>query len=122
MPMRRSRDPASRYRENMRREQETADEFIAHETEWADNLLLWYKARKQEIPDDEYRAACYFKNFEFILKPSSLLLLYRMYERCVKELPEATKETAFHLLAYRFKMYAAILAKGGYDGQETGTD
>jgi len=41
-------------------------------------------------------------------------LLYQMYLRCINELPSVTKELAFDLLAYRFKMYAVVLEKGGY--------
>jgi hypothetical protein len=39
-----------------------------------------------------------------------------MYLRCRRELPEVTKETAFDLLAFRYKSYAMVLKKGGYDG------
>jgi hypothetical protein len=40
-----------------------------------------------------------------------------MYLRCSRELPEYQKEIAFDLLAFRFKMYAAALKTGGYDGR-----
>jgi hypothetical protein len=112
----RRRDPESRYRENIRHEQDILEEYAAHEIEWADDLLWWYKARKQEMPDDEYRATAFFKNREYLLKPGSLTLLYTMYRRMAEELPPATKETAFYLLAYRYKVYAATLEKGGYNG------
>jgi hypothetical protein len=105
-----------RYLENIAKQQKELEEYARHEMEWAGNLLLWYKTRKREIPDDEYRAAAFFINKEFQRKPGSLTLLYQMYLRCVQELPQSTKEIAFDLLAYRFKLYAVTLTKGGFDG------
>jgi hypothetical protein len=58
----------------------------------------------------------FFKNREYLNKPGSLTLLYQMYLRCIQELPAPTKEIAFDLMAYRFKMYAGVLKTGGYDG------
>ncbi|MDR1930407.1 MAG: hypothetical protein LBQ44_07230 [Treponema sp.] len=110
------RDPEARYRENIRREQKTLEEYAAHEIEYADDLLLWYKLKKREIPDDQYRAVSFFKNREYLLKPGSLTLLYSMYRRMAEELPPPTKETAFGWLAYRYRVYAMTLIKGGYDG------
>jgi hypothetical protein len=114
--MRRSRDPESRYKEKLRHEQKTLEEFAEHEIEWADDLLLWYRAKRRDIPDDEYRAVAFFKNREYLRKPGSLTLLYSLYERALKELPESTKETALYLVAYRYKLYAMALEKGGYNG------
>jgi hypothetical protein len=108
------RDPETRYRENVRKQQRILEEFAAHEIEWADDLLLWYRIRKQEIPDDEYRAVAFFKNREYLMKPGSLTLLYSMYRRMLEELPPFTRETAFDLLAYRYHVYAVALEKGGY--------
>jgi hypothetical protein len=110
----RRRDPETRYRENIRREQKTLEEFAAHEIEWADDLLLWYKIKKLEIPDDEYRAVAFFKNREYLMKPGSLTLLYTTHRKLLWELPKPTKENAFDYLAYQFKVYAVTLEKGGY--------
>jgi hypothetical protein len=110
------RDPETRYKDSVRKQQRILEEFAAHEIEWADDLLLWYRAKKREIPDGEYRAAAFFKNREYLNKPGSLALLYEMYERCCRELPEYKKEIAFDLLAFRFRMYAEVLKAGGYDG------
>jgi hypothetical protein len=110
----RRRDIETRYREHYRRERRILEEFAAHEIEWADDLLFWYKVRKEEIPDDEYRAVAFFKNQEYERKPGSLTLLYSMYQRAVKELPAPTKETAFDLVAYWYKLYARTLEKGGF--------
>ena len=114
----RRRTPEERYNYNVRKQQKTLEEFAAHEVEWADDLLHWYRLRNEEIPDDEYRAVAYFINKEFSKKPGSLTLLYQMYQKCLNELPKPTKEIAFDLLSYRFKMYAATLKTGGYDGRE----
>ncbi|GHU81847.1 hypothetical protein FACS189468_5190 [Spirochaetia bacterium] len=103
-----------RYNENIRNQQKTLEEFAAYEIEWADDLLLWYRIRKEEISDDEYRAVAFFKNREYLRKPGSLTLVYEMYLRCMRELPENTREIAFDLLAFRFKMYAEVLKKGGF--------
>jgi hypothetical protein len=117
--MSKRKTPEERYKDKIRKQQQILEEFAAREIEWADDLLLWYRVKKQEIPDDQYRAVAFFKNKEYLRKPGSLTLLYEMYLRCIRELPEYTKEIAFDLLAYRFKMYAVTLSKGGYDG---GTD
>jgi hypothetical protein len=108
------KDPEERYREQLRHEQKTLEEFAAHEIEWADDLLAWYRVRKEEIPGDEYRAAAFFKNREYLMEPGSLTLLYAMYRRLNEELPEPTQENAFDLVAFRYKVYARALEKGGY--------
>jgi len=110
----RRRTPEERYSYNVRKQQRTLEEFAAHEFEWAGDLLLWYKLRKEEIPDDEYRACAFFQNKEYQRKPGSLTLLYKAYLRCLNELPEPTKEIAFDLLRFRYKIYAKTLERGGF--------
>ena len=73
--------------------------------------------KKEDIPDDQYRACAFFKNREYLRKPGSLTLLYQVYVRCGKELPRATKENACDLLCFRYRMYAAALKTGGFDGR-----
>jgi hypothetical protein len=107
--------PEEKYQYSLRKQKKTLDEFAAHEIEWAEYLLYWYKLRKEEIPDDEYRAAAFFINKEYERKPGSLTLVYEMFLKVHKELPPATKETAFDLLSYRFCLYARVLVKGGFD-------
>jgi hypothetical protein len=102
----RSRDPVTRYYEQVRHERKALEEFAAHEIEWADTLLAFYRIRKREIPDDEYRAVAYFKNREFLRKPGSLTLLYQMYRRMMAELPEPNRVLAFDLLGYRYMVYS----------------
>jgi hypothetical protein len=111
----RFKDVTERYRQNLRKQQKILEEFAAHEIEWADDLLLWYRVRKREIPDDEYRAAVFFKYHEYLRKPGSLTVLYMMYQRCIAELPLPTKEIAFDLVAFRYRVYAAALRERGYD-------
>jgi hypothetical protein len=113
----RRRTIEEKYRDNIRKQRKTLEEFAEHEIEWADDLLLWYRVKKLDMPDDEYRAVAFFKNREYLKKPGSLTLLYQMYLRCCRELPASTKETAFDLLAYRYKLYTITLQKGGYDGR-----
>ena len=113
----RRRDPEDKYRDKLRKQQRTLEEFAAHEIEFADDLLLWYRVKKQDIPDDQYRGCAFFLNREYLRKPGSLSLLYQTYLRCCNELPDATRENAFSLLAFRFRIYASVLAKGGYDGR-----
>ena len=112
--MARRRTPEERYKDTIRKQQKILEEFAAHEIEWADDLLMWYRIKKLDMPDDEYRAVAFFKNREYLKKPGSLTLLYEMYLRCIRELPEYQKEIAFDLLAYRYKVYARALEKGGY--------
>ena len=113
MPRRR-RTPEDRYKYTIRKQQKTIEEFAEHEIEWANDLMLWYRLKKQDMPDDEYRACAFFINKEFTNKPGSLTLLYEMYLRCRDELPNVTKENAFDLLTFQFRMYAKTLEKGGY--------
>ncbi len=54
------------------------------------------------------------KNKEYLRKPGSLTLLYLMFKRCMRELPPATRETAFDLLRYRYKVYTQVLKKEGF--------
>jgi hypothetical protein len=112
--MAKRRTPEERYKENIRKQQTILEEFAAHEIEYADDLLLWYKVKKRDMPDDEYRAVTFFKNREYLMKPGSLTLLYSMHRRMLQELPPATRETAFDLLAYRYHVYAVTLEKGGF--------
>ena len=108
------RTPEERYKDNIRKQEIILEEFTTHEIEWADDLLYWYKVRKQDIPDDQYRACVFFLNREYLNKPGSLSLLFQVYLRCCRELPPATKENAFDLLAFRYRMYAAALKAGGF--------
>jgi hypothetical protein len=113
----RRRTPEERYKYNVRKQQRNLEEFAAHEIEWAEDLIKWYGLRKQDMPDDEYRACAFFINKEYLQKPGSLTLLYSMYLQWWKELPEITKENAFDILCYRYRMYATLLKSGGYNGQ-----
>ncbi|MDR3343131.1 MAG: hypothetical protein LBT14_10185, partial [Treponema sp.] len=90
--MAKRKSPEERYQANIRKQQRTLEEFAAHEIEWADDLLLWYRLKEKEMPDDEYRAVAFFKNHEYLHKPGSLTLAYEMYMRCSRELPEYTRE------------------------------
>ncbi|MCL2441076.1 MAG: hypothetical protein FWD14_05000 [Treponema sp.] len=109
-----------KYNENIRKQQRILDDFIAHETEWANDLMLWYRVKKLEMPEDEYRGVSYFLNKEFTKKTGSLSLLYETSVRCDNELPEFTKELAFDLVRFKYKMYSAVLEKGGYGGTTVG--
>ena len=113
--MRRRRTPDERYKFSVRKQEKTLEEFAALEIEKADDLLSWYRIKNTEIPDDEYRAVAFLNNREFLRKPGSLTLVYSVYQRCLRELPGPTRETAVDLLRFRFKMYAVALAKGGYN-------
>jgi hypothetical protein len=108
------RDPEQRYFDNLRHEQKTLEEFAAHEGEWSEDLLYWYKLRGEDIPDDQYRAAAFFINREYQAKPGSLTLLYLLFKQIMIELPPVTKENGFDQLCFRFKCYASALEKGGY--------
>ena len=65
----RRRTPEQRYNDNIRKQQRTLEEYAAHEIEWANDLMLWYRLKKTEIPDDEYRACAFFQNKEYLCKP-----------------------------------------------------
>ena len=114
----RRRTPEERYKDNVRKQQKTLEEFAVHEIEWAEDLMRWYGIKKQDMPDDEYRACAFFMNREYLKKPGSLSLMYSVYEKCWRELPEVTRENAFDILCFRYRMYAATLKTGGYDGRE----
>jgi hypothetical protein len=103
-----------RYQDNKRKQEKILENFVDHEIEWAGDLMLRYRAKKEDMPDDEYRACAFFQNKEYRNKPGSLTLLYDMYRRCGKELPDVTKENAFDILRFRYKMYAKVLQTGGF--------
>jgi hypothetical protein len=112
------RTPEERYKDNVHKQQKTLEEFASHEIEWAEDLIHWYRLNKMDMPDDEYRACAFFINGEYLRKPGSLTLLYSMYLRCCRELPEVTMENAFDILCFRYKSYANVLKTGGYDGKQ----
>jgi hypothetical protein len=116
--MKRRRTAEERYVYSLRKQKKALEDYATREVEYADDLLFWYQARNEEISADEYRAVAYFKNREFLRKPGSLTLLYSVYQKCLDELPECTRETAFDLLSFRFKLYAVTLQKGGFDGRQ----
>jgi hypothetical protein len=106
--------PEEKYKYNVRKQQKILEEFAAHKIEWAGDLMLWYRLKNLEMPDDEYRACAFFINKEYLHKPGSLTLLYEMYLRCHHELPKVTRENVFDLLRFQFKMYAKVLQTGGF--------
>jgi hypothetical protein len=112
MPRRRTVE--ERYNYNIRKQRKTLEEFAEYEFEWAGDLLLWYRAKKLDMPDDEYRACAFFRNREYRNKPGSLTLLYQMFVRCNEELPETSREMAFDVLRFKYKMYSTVLEKGGF--------
>ena len=103
-----------KYQEKIRKQQKILEEFAEYEYEWAGDLILWYSVKKKDMPEDEYRACAFFRNREYRNKLGSLTLLYQMHVRCNEELPTVTKELAFDILRFKFKMYASVLEKGGY--------
>jgi hypothetical protein len=112
------RTAEERYNDNIRKQVKALEDFAAHETEWAEDLMLWYGARNEEMPADIYRAYAFFMNKEYLRKTGSLALLYEMSLRCYSELPQVTKENAFDILCFKFKMYAKALKAGGYNGEQ----
>jgi hypothetical protein len=108
------RKAEERYELKLNKQRKQLDDFSENETEWAGRLMTWYGYGKQEMPDDEYRACAFFLNKEYLHKLGSLTLLYIAYERCNGKLPEVSKETAFDILRFRYRMYAKTLEKGGY--------
>jgi len=103
-----------RYQENVRKQQKILDEFAEYEFEWAGDLIKWYGVKKIDMPEEIYRACAFFTNREYKKKLGSLTLCHEMHVRCNKELPEPTRENAFDILRFKFKMYAEVLKKGGF--------
>jgi len=103
-----------RYNDTYRKQKKKLEDFAEYEYEWSGDLILWYSVKKKEMPEDEYRACAFFRNREYRNKLGALTLLYQMYLRCNEELPMVTKEMAFDLLRFKFKMYAKVLEKGGF--------
>jgi len=103
-----------RYQENLNRQKRILDEFIAHETEWANDLIKWFGYKKLDMPDDEYRGCAFFINKEYLNKKGSITLLYQAHLSCNEELPLFTRENAFDLVRYKYRLYAHVLSKGGF--------
>ena len=112
--MKRRRTPEERLKFNVRKQTEALEDFAAYENDWSDLLLLWYRLKKEETPLDVYRACAFFLNKEYLGKQGSLSLLYKTYLRCNEEMPYVSKETAFDVLNYRYRMYAKVLEIGGF--------
>ncbi|MDR2900743.1 MAG: hypothetical protein LBV20_04410 [Treponema sp.] len=103
-----------RYQERVKKQQKKLEDFAEFEIGNAQSLLEWYQRQQKDMPDDEYRAVVFFKNKEYLRKAGSLTLLYKMYLRCLRELPRSTKELVFDLMRYRYKVYCHVLEKGGF--------
>jgi hypothetical protein len=103
-----------RYWFHLRGERRMLEGFVEAERDAAENLLLAYKLKKQEVPDDIYRAVCFFMNAEFKTKPKALVALYFADQQLIAELPEVSGERALDLLCYRYQVYGAVLVEGGY--------
>jgi len=101
--------PEERYKYILRKQKRALEEFAEYEFGWSKDLLLWYRARNQEMPEDIYRACAFFQNREYNNKCGSLALLYQMSKRCENELPKVTRENAFDILKYKYLMYAKVL-------------
>jgi len=112
--MARFKSAEERYQFNVRKQRGLLEDFASCEGGWAGDLLLWFRMKKLDVPDDEYRACAFFLNREYLLKPGSLSLLYVVGGDVNGALPSVTKENAFDLLRYRFRMYAKALEAGGY--------
>ena len=110
----RRRTPEDKYNYKIQKQDKILEDFLEHELEWSNDLMLWYKVKNLDMPDDEYRACAYFQNKEYKNKAESLTLLYEVYLRCIDELPKVTRENAFDVLRYQFKLYAKTLERGGY--------
>ena len=110
----RRRTPEERLKFNVRKQTEALEDFAAYENDWSDLLLLWYRLKKEETPLDVYRACAFFQNKEYLSKAGSLSLLYKTSVRCNEEMPYVSKETAFDVLNYRYRMYAKVLESGGF--------
>jgi len=106
--------PEERFKHSISKQKKKLDVFSESETQWANDLIYWYKLNGLDIPDDAYRACAFFINKEFQRKAGSLTLLYETSLRCIAELPKVTRENAFDLLSYRFKLYAKTLEAGGF--------
>jgi len=102
-----------RYNDKVRKQRRELEEFAETETEWAGYLINWYKYKKEDMPDDEYRACAFFLNSEYSRKPGSLTLLYCTAKQCFKETPQFMLENAFDFLSYRFRAFAKVLLTGG---------
>ena len=113
----RRRTVEERYNYNIRKQQRTLEEYAEYEYEWSGDLITWYQVKKMDMPDDIYRVCAFFLNREYRNKPGSLTLLYQMYVRCNAEVKEVTRENAFDILIYKYKMYAQVLKSGGYNGK-----
>ena len=114
MRRKKRRDAEQRYQDALNQQRTILDDFIFHETEWANDLMLWYRVKKIDMPEDEYRGCAYFINKEYVKKVGSINYLFEAHLKCLAELPDCTKETAFDLVRYKYKVYALVLSKGGF--------
>ena len=108
------RNTEQRYQDGINQQKRKLDDFIAHETEWAEHLLLWFRLKKLDMPDDEYRGCAFFINKEYLKKHGSLNLMYHTHLSCENNYVNVTRENAFDMVRYKYKTYAHVLSKGGF--------
>jgi hypothetical protein len=105
--------PEEKYLYSLKKQREALEAFAADEEANSELLLLYYKRKGRDMPDDIYRACAFFINGEYRRKSGSLFLLYQTKEKLQKNFVEITKENAADVLCYRYQMYAAMLREGG---------
>jgi hypothetical protein len=110
----RSKSAEERYRRLLQKQQDMLDGFVEEERTAAELLLYLFKKRGRDMPDDMYRAVCFFTNNEYKAKQKALVLLYETGRRLDKETGTVAKERAADLLCYRYQVYGAALLQGGY--------
>jgi hypothetical protein len=106
--------PEEKYLYSLRQQRAALEDFTADEECNSESLMVFFKQKGRVIPDDVYRACAFFINKEYSRKYGSLYLLYRTREKLQNEIQNVTKENAVDVLCYRYKMYAAMLAEGGF--------
>jgi hypothetical protein len=110
--MMRYKNTDERLKDIMRGQVAAIASFIESEKPKAEYLLKRFHA--SALDEKAYRAAAYFINAEYDMKPGSLVLLMRTSEMLVSELPKTTRENFTDLVVYRFRAYGIALEKGGF--------
>jgi hypothetical protein len=110
----RRRTIEEKYLDNLGKQRRELEEFAEHEFEWAKDMMIWYKHNKKDMPDDEYRACAFFLNKEYLRKPGSLTILYKVSAVSDEANPVVTRENAFDVLRFKYRLFAKALEKGGF--------
>jgi hypothetical protein len=103
-----------RYLRHLGRQQDMLDRFAEDESMNSELLLMLYRQKGRDMPDDIYRAVVFFRNEEYKRKQGAWALLCLLYEKLKYDMGARTKEEAVDAVCYRYQVYGQALLEGDF--------